>query len=564
MLQKIRLTLEIIGNRSKEKLQLIILFRFFSSVTDFIGVGAVIPLIMMMANPDIIEENKILNTIYSFIGVSEKNDFIVLFSFIVILILFASAVIGWLGKFITFKYIYALNAKISTKLMKNYLVCDDDNFNKTHSAQLISNINIHAARFCNGVVLSLIELIGHASLCLVIVTVLLITEFKITAVTFIVIAASYYFLFVKIKKIVVDGGKNIAELSTDRNKQMIETFSFKDVVRLYHMEPKLIDHFQRRQIAITKLQTKIAILGSSPIYVMEFLAVFIIIAISIYLFTKSSDFDSHVGTLTLFGVSTYRLLPACQRTYNALGNLMASSASVPKVYEDLILEESLAKQANVQWEWGQRIQLSNIDFKYSDGHELFKSLSLNIPLSGVIQLKGRSGSGKSTLVKMLAGICRPASGELVIAGNNLSDVDVRAWQDHIAYVPQQTYIMDATLVENITLNSEFDQGRLDDAIRACEIADLKDNLPKGWDSRLGENASLLSGGQKQRIGIARALCKKAEILIMDESMSSIDISSAKRVFQSILDLHYYQAIIVITHREAELPYCDHIIDVDTL
>jgi ATP-binding cassette subfamily B protein len=172
---------------------------------------------------------------------------------------------------------------------------------------------------------------------------------------------------------------------------------------------------------------------------------------------------------------------------------------------------------------------------------------------------GANGSGKTTLLDLVSGLLAPQSGFIEVDGVRLERANLRAWQANIAYVPQQVFLLEATLAENIAFGvaaAQIDRERLEAAARSACLTECVASLPRGYDERLGANGRSLSGGQRQRLAIARALYRDASLLILDEATSALDADSESELAETLQWLRSNRTVLVIAHRTGVLRHCD--------
>ena len=182
-----------------------------------------------------------------------------------------------------------------------------------------------------------------------------------------------------------------------------------------------------------------------------------------------------------------------------------------------------------------------------------------------IGVVGATGSGKSTLIDISMGLLEPASGSVLVDGVPLSRRNIGSWQRSLAHVPQSIFLADATIAENIALGQakeSIDQDLLIQAAKQAQIYDHIRSLPQGFDARIGERGVRISGGQRQRIGIARALYKRADIIILDEATSALDNDTERSVMQSVESMSEDITVIIVAHRISTLHQCDRIIELE--
>lgn len=204
------------------------------------------------------------------------------------------------------------------------------------------------------------------------------------------------------------------------------------------------------------------------------------------------------------------------------------------------------------------LEMSNVSFGYRSGELVLKHISFTLNKGEITALVGDSGGGKSTLVKLLLRLYSPDEGKITIA-RKASEVDAAAWRACIAYVPQNPRLFRGTIAENIAIGKEnAAPHEIEAAARAAEIHDYIQSLPEKYQTQLSEDGGNLSGGQRQRIAIARALVKKADILLLDELTSALDGESEAKIMQTIRRLSVGHTVLVIAHREAVLDYADKV------
>ena len=189
-----------------------------------------------------------------------------------------------------------------------------------------------------------------------------------------------------------------------------------------------------------------------------------------------------------------------------------------------------------------------VHYKYDYGQDILSDINLNIKDGSKIALVGVSGSGKSTLAKMMVNFFNPSQGEIRLGGMNLNQIDKKSLRKHINYLPQQPYVFNGTILENLLLGAKEDTTQ-EDILRAVELAEIREDIermPLSYQTELTSDGTGISGGQRQRIALARALLTDAPILILDEATSSLDILTEKRIVDNLMNLD--KTLIFIAHR----------------
>jgi ABC-type multidrug transport system fused ATPase/permease subunit len=178
---------------------------------------------------------------------------------------------------------------------------------------------------------------------------------------------------------------------------------------------------------------------------------------------------------------------------------------------------------------------------------------------------GSSGAGKTTLVDLLLGLLTPESGQVIVDGSPI-DLKKSSWQSDVGYVPQDIFLIDDTIRNNIAfgvMNNEISETQIDRSLELAQLSDLVRSLPNGLDTVIGERGVRLSGGQRQRIGIARALYHLPSLLVLDEATSALDLDTEKEFVETLESIHAKITMIVVSHRMSTLKYCDRVFRLDS-
>lgn len=205
------------------------------------------------------------------------------------------------------------------------------------------------------------------------------------------------------------------------------------------------------------------------------------------------------------------------------------------------------------------IEFKNVNFRYGTRKLVLKNINLTIKKGQKIAFVGESGSGKTTLSKLLLHLYSLESGDILINGNNIEDIQIEVLREKIAYIPQETFLFSGTIFENLILG--LDDVTMNDIIEAAKMAQAHEfinDLPLRYETRLEENGANLSGGQRQRLAIARAMLKKPDILILDEATSNLDAITEKALDQTINEFSKEVTTIFIAHRLSTIKNCDNI------
>jgi ATP-binding cassette subfamily C protein len=269
-----------------------------------------------------------------------------------------------------------------------------------------------------------------------------------------------------------------------------------------------------------------------------------------------------LSMMALFGVSIFRLLPSCNKIMNCSNVVKYYSSTVDVIFNEI----NNLKNRNIasnNCTFNDVITLDNVTFCYPETNKIiFNNVNLTIKKNETVGIQGDSGSGKSTLLNVISYLLKPDSGKIYIDKTLIENV-FTAYQKKIGYVSQNTYLTEESLLENIALGVEkkdIDYNLFEEVIKKSNLDKFIRELPLGKNTLLGEKGSWLSGGQQQRIGIARALYKKPEILILDEATNALDEKSELEIFNTIQNLKNTMTVIVVSHKKTLFDFCDKVFE----
>lgn len=321
--------------------------------------------------------------------------------------------------------------------------------------------------------------------------------------------------------------------------------------------PAWQDTFLEGLQRISSVRLKLDTLLRLPLFLSE---LSVVIGLGLLAALGHGDVKLVVG---VFAVAAFRLLPAMRGLLAGWTQVQNALCCIDIIEEGLADSEETAVEESGAVTFNSEIAVEQLCYTYPDGAEVLKDFGCRIRKGEYVGFRGFSGAGKSTLFHLLTGLLRPTSGAVRIDGKPLADGNRAAWLRHVGYVPQEVFVFNGTLAENVALDGKKpDEQRVERVLRQVCLDRWVETLPEGLHTRLGEGGGKVSGGQKQRIGLARALYKDADVLLLDEATSALDNRTEREVNETLHRLRESReglTILSIAHRESSLAYCDRVI-----
>ena len=355
-------------------------------------------------------------------------------------------------------------------------------------------------------------------------------------------------------------GEALLVASQTTNRTLLEAVGAVKEIKLRRAYEHFLSDYRAARTTTAKVGAMQQVVAELPKYLLEILMV-LGIGLMAVVVTATSPQEERLVILAVFAAGSTKLVPALVRLLGALNSLNFAHGAMSVLIHDRRETADLALELNDVVRTDETpsgdIVVSHVEFAYRSAPEVsvLSDLSLTIGNGLSVALVGGSGAGKSTLVDLILGLHRPLAGQVAVGGVDIWD-NLPAWQAQLAVVPQDVFLLDATLGENITFDLEMDPDRLHLALERAQLMDLVAILDEGIDARVGQRGMRLSGGQRQRIGIARALYRDPSVLVLDEATSALDNQTESRLSETIQSLHGSMTMIIVAHRLSTVRYCD--------
>lgn len=398
------------------------------------------------------------------------------------------------------------------------------------------------------VVLSLSQLVTEAIFVAAVTTLALVTNWRMTLVAVVLLAFFTLLLLNWILRPMQHLGRKQRLLEASRHNLL---FAIASSVREIGVMG-LADVFKFRSQAISSeialVAGRFGMLTAVPRLSIELLFMVCVLALIVVLMSLDYPSEKAIPLMGMVLIGAIRMVPAVSRTLGALSNAKFSSGFVRDLVETRnMLDESVRPRTADHVQFQREIQLEDVEFRYDD-HVILRGISLTIPKGAYVSIVGRSGEGKSTLLDLVIGLQPATAGSFTCDGQEFDPFSSQSFRKLIGYVPQSVSLFDESLAFNISLRENPDLNQLNRVLSAANLAEFVSGLPNGVQTNLGESGIRVSGGQRQRIGIARALYRDPEILVLDEATSSLDSVTETSLTDEIQKLRGQLTILLVAHR----------------
>ncbi len=538
-------------------------------------VGSVMPFLAVLANPSRIEDTPALVWAYDMFGFTSTYSFLVglgLGSFAVILL---SSAIQIVKTWAVARFAMMRMHSISHRLLATYLAQPYAFFLQRHSGEMGPRVLSESDQVVGQFLRPAADLIAASLTTIAIVGLLLWVDPMVAAIAFTTLGGIYGVIYVGTRHILRRLGTLRMEANRNRFRLANESLTGIKDIKLLGKEGAYLHRYLEPSLRFAQTQVGVAIFSTVPQFALQAVAIGGVILMCLVLIDPAGiESGAAVGgllpVLGVFAFAGQRLLPELSKVYQSLAQIQAAAAAVDAVHEDLVLRRSAAPIPNTQAEalgLRQSLCIENVSYNYpnSDRGGL-RDVSLSLRAGEKIGIVGSTGAGKTTLADVILGLLVPDRGRVIVDGKDITSENVRAWMQSVGYVPQDIFLSDASLAENIALGVPYNAIDLTRIRKAARIARIdrfiEDELPEGYQTHVGERGVRLSGGQRQRIGIARALYHDADLIVFDEATSALDNLTEADVMTAIEALRGDKTVILIAHRLSTVKRCDRIVVLD--
>jgi len=540
------------------------------ALSTLVGLAPVLPFFSALSDPQAFTRHPLLRFLYQAFHFSDPHQFIVALGIFFVAGIVVANGVNLLGSLAIDRFAFQVGEAFHNALFDEYLHRSYGFHAGTSSSLLSSNVLHETGRITTGILrYGLILVTQVVTIALIIISMLLLNPLM-AALAIFGLGSSYGVVYALARGKLRREGILVSREYAKRTRIVNESLGAIKELILLRAQKLFVSQFERTGELISGAVVNTFAISQAPRYVLECATVAVLVFLALYSSGTASGAAPWIAQLSFMGLAVYRLLPSLQQAFLAVVRIRADRAALDSVVGDL--QQALSREdrdapapANDSIWRGRPVReivLRELVFQPSPNRPpVLANLTLRIPAGAVIGLVGVNGSGKTTLIDVLSGLLVPQTGDVEIDGIALTKANRGHWQSTIAYVPQNVFICDCTVAENVALGvpkDHIDRDRVRTALRLARLDEYVAGLPKGDDEPLGERGVRMSGGQRQRLGIARALYRDASLLIMDEPTSALDSEAEREIIDMLVAQRAYKTIVLIAHRLESLRHCDRV------
>jgi len=539
-----------------------------ASIMEVVSIGAIVPFLGALTSPEQIYQHQLTQPLIQILELTDPSQLLLPLTITFVLATLIAAMVRLLLLYVSTRLSYAAGADLSIDIYRRTLYQDYSVHTSRNSSEIINSIITKTNIVTGSILAPLLTFISSIIMMLGIISIVFTINAQVALITFSTFALLYWVITFFTKKSLQKNSQLIADRSTEMVKYLQEGLGGIRDVLIDGTQEFYCKLYRDTDLSLRRASGDNVFIGSSPRYLMEAIGMVLIAILAYTLTLQKGGVMAAIPLLGVLAVGAQKLLPALQQTYSSYSMIKSAKSSFIDVLN--LLNQPLPSASHDLTSlipFKEEVVFKNLSFRYAkDTPWILKNVNLSFKKGETIGFIGVTGSGKSTLVDILMGLLPPTSGELLIDGVSITRENRRSWQTHISHVPQNIYLIDSTIQENIAFGigpEKIEEYRVFQAAQQAQISEMINNLKNKYKTCIGEQGVQLSGGQRQRIGVARALYKDSNVLIFDEATSALDNQTEKKIMQQIAKLKGSQTIFIIAHRLTTLKQCDRIIRINT-
>jgi ABC-type multidrug transport system fused ATPase/permease subunit len=537
---------------------------FLGAAAELGTIGAVLPFLGLIANPSLAQKYPLVRSIFGALGVREDTSLLLLATILFGVAAITASVVRLSVSWVSSRLTFALGADVAREVYRRTLYQPYKYHVARNTSEIIAGIyKADGVAFAlNPVIQGIVSIVYSCAIVAALVSI----DYMTAVLAGSGLALFYWIITAITRRKLLASGRISAECEGSRVQVVQEGLGGIRDVLIDGTQKVYVARFDKLVVAQSEARTALTFISTVPRFLVEGIGMVLIASVAYVMNLRNGGISAALPVLGALALGAQKLLPQMQQAYSgwtALGGVRQALGDVLEFLEQSDLKQ-LSEEAVSPLGMKIDIAMRNVSFRYGETQsEVLREFDLTIRRGTKIGFIGETGSGKSTMLDIIMGLLEPTSGSIQVDGEPITSGNRRSWQASIAHVPQAVYLSDASIEENIAFGCDMnhvDRRLVIDAASKAQLSGFISSLPAGYDTLVGERGVRLSGGQRQRIGLARALYKRAAVLVLDEATSALDAGTEQAVMQAIHDLGESITVLMVAHRVTSLRNCDRIVE----
>ena len=562
MIKIIKNIIDLLDQKDKAKVKILVLFTFISAILESVSLAAFIPIIEFFSGESVLG----INTYFENLNIAFLENINPIFIFVSLLLLVFLAKNLYLSFFYLYesKFVFQAKANLINNLFKNYIFQDYNFHVNKNSSKLIANLTVETDIFENCLSFLIVIIVDSILLFILFAFMFMINPF-VSIILFLFSLVFLFSVYKILKKRTKKLGGDRVKIDAIRQKTLQQSFNGIKEIIVYDNRNYFVKYFSRLIEDIKSFVIKFTFINKFQKILIEMFVIITLIIFIILLVYQGNDISKITALIGVYLIAIIKIIPSINKTVASANYLQYASQSLLTLNDELNFNSKKFGEYKIdknkkKINFKEKIDLINVKFQYPE-KTILENINLEINKNNFLGVVGQTGSGKTTLCNLLLGLYEPTSGQIKSDNENIFE-NPKSYQRLIGYVPQHIFLLDDTIRNNITFGLSLDEKKILKVIKLAALENFIKNKPKGLDQIVGERGVKISGGEKQRIGIARALYREPNILILDEPTSALDENTEKSIINELINLKDVFTIVLITHKLSNLKLADKIIKIE--
>lgn len=565
MIHTYRRIFTLLSVRDRRAFLAVVAMMLAAGVAEVVGVASIIPLLAVIADPELVRSQGLLSSLYERGGFSDARTFLAALCLAVFCVVILSVAVRVTSNYYIARFTRGVVLTLSQSLLTKYLRNPYEWYLARHSADLAKTLLSETREVVAGSISPAMRFLSDTIVCTTMILFLVRLEPMGALVTAGLVGVSFMAIYWRLRALLGRLGEDRRQANREQFQIAQEALGGIKEVKILDLEEVYIKRFYGPSRRLARHMATLQVISELPRYILEALGfggmlLFLLALLS----TSGGDPAAVLPILGAFALAGMRILPNVQSLFRSSTQMRFHRSALEALFLELreVTGPRPAPAGTVALKVEDAIVLDHVDYRYpSAAVPSLDDVSLRIPARTSCAFVGPTGAGKTTLVDLVLGLLPPQSGRLLVDGTVVDGANVRAWQSSIGYVQQSVHLVDDTIAANIAFGippEKVDAEMVAQAARLASLDDFVRTLPAGYDTMVGDRGTRLSGGQRQRIGIARALYRDPDVIVFDEATSALDTVTERAVMEAIARLGGLKTLIIVSHRLSTVQGCDRI------